>query len=86
MSTLEGIRIIWASVIIGGICLAYNKPISNEIARVSVLPIKWVIGEKHWLIKIHQYLTVCVRFTLYWGVLVALVGIVLTLGTLLHFY
>lgn len=80
--TGESISTLLKWMAVGTICFAYNKPISNEIARLYWLPFKWIFGEKPWIITGHQYLSYFVRFTLYGGVFVSLIGIVLTVGNL----
>jgi len=83
MTLSEGVRFILVSIVIGGICLAYNRPLSNEIARVFLLPIGWIVGGKQWTTKAQQYLAIWIRFTLYAGALMTLIIIVLTVFTLL---
>lgn len=84
MNKSEAIQEILKWLTIGSICLAYNKPISNEIARLYLLPIKWVTGEKQWMVIVRQYLAIWVRITLYGGVVISSLGIIFAIGTFFH--
>lgn len=71
---------------IGAICFFYNKPISNELARIYLLPVRWIVGEREWLNTTHRYLTLCMRIALYGGVLMCLAVIVLEMGSIYHLF
>ena len=84
--TGESIRTIIQFLIVGIVCFTYNKPIAKELARIYLLPIKWLFGEKLWLIKMHYVFTLWMRFTLYGGVLISLMIIISEIGYIFNFF
>lgn len=59
----------WSDVIqfifIGFVCIVYNKSIARELARIYLMPIRWIFGERSWVYKSEQYFAIWARFTLY---------------------
>jgi hypothetical protein len=68
---------------LGLICLIYNKPIANEVSKLFTVPLRFIFGEKEWFEKIRKIIIFGLRLALYGGVLVSLIVILLTLGSIL---
>ncbi|HEY0220763.1 MAG TPA: hypothetical protein VGC58_00915 [Candidatus Paceibacterota bacterium] len=69
---------------LGSICLIYNKVIANEVSKLFTVPIRLMFGEKEWFEKIRKIIIFGLRMALYGGVLVSLVVLLLTLGSILR--
>ena len=60
-------------LLMGVICVAYNKPISKEFGRLYLFPVRRLFGEKRWVMVMQHYFVLWARATLYFGALVSLV-------------
>lgn len=69
-------------LLIGVICFVYNKPIAQEFGRLYLFPVRRLFGEKKWVMTTQRYFVLWARVTLYFGVLVSIVVIILELLTL----
>lgn len=67
---------------LGLICLIYNEQIANEVAKLYTIPIKLMFGEKEWFEKVRKIIIFGLRMALYGGVLVSVVVLLLTLGSI----
>jgi len=67
--------IIIQSLLIGIICLMYNKYITYELAKIFTTPLKWLWGGKMWVTKLEYCFLILMRVTLYGGVLISLLAI-----------
>lgn len=63
--------------LIGVICLVYNKPIARELGKLYIYPIRLLFGEKKWIVTTQRYFILWARLTLYFGVIVSLIVIIL---------
>jgi len=70
--------------IIGTICFVYNKPIATEFAKAFLTPLRWVFGEKSWLQSLAPIVVFGLRLALYGGVFIAVIVLLLTLGSILN--
>ena len=73
-------------LLIGTVCVTYNKPLAKELARLYLIPVKWFVGEKPWMIKTQGYFLIWMRFTLYAVTLISVFIIISELGYLLGFF
>lgn len=71
--------------VIGLICFVYNKPIATELSKVYSIPLKWLFGEKQWLQPLNRTIISGLRLALYGGVSIAVIVLLLTLGSILNF-
>ena len=67
---------------IGTICFLYNKPIATELAKVYTVPLKWLFEGKEWLEPLNRTIIFGLRLALYGGVLIAVIALLLTLGSI----
>lgn len=72
--------------LMGLICFFYNKPIAQELGRINFFPIRWLFGEKKWVVAAQRYFVLFMRFTLYGGVLLSLAVIILWAMHLQKYY
>jgi len=73
-------------LLIGVICVVYNKPISRELTRLYLYPLKWFFGERPWMIKTQGYFIYWMRFIIYAGALISLLIIISELGYILDIF
>jgi hypothetical protein len=67
-------------LLIGAICLVFNKPIAQEIGGLYLFPVRWLFGEKKWVMTTQHYFMLWARATLYFGVLISIIVIILELN------
>lgn len=60
-------------VTVGAICFFYNKSIANKVGKIYWAPIKWIFGEKPWVVKLQHYFIIWGRIALYAVTFVSLV-------------
>ena len=71
-------------LLIGFICVFYNRPIANEIARLYVTPVRWLVGDKWWLSNTQHYISLWARLTLYGCAVISSLIIALKIISMLH--
>lgn len=70
-----------AFALIGIMCLVCNKPIAQELGKLYIFPVRWLFGEKKWVVTLQYYCVLWARFTVYSWVLFSIIVVILELLT-----